>query len=234
MSVKGDRDWIDRGMTSLQEKSINKVARQTRNLKNEQYRIIDDHGNVVFQKQGEDGRVRLTRNDRMFNIEQGYVTIHNHPGQMGGAFSGNDLYDFAYGARAIVVSTHEGKYYLINKKHGTREQRNGWIGLKDALEKLPRYRDLGLLEKREVLNRIPRVARIRRELADIARKWEKAKDSGKPQAVLNKYYDSYNKKLAVLDKVKAHEDLKVQVNELNAFYRDNASKYGFAYQFIKW
>ena len=83
------------GVTPLQNKTINQIANKTRNLKKEQYRIVNENGEIVLEKKGQEHEVSATLGEKREYLP-GAVSIHNHPA--GGTFSYPDLRDFGTGA----------------------------------------------------------------------------------------------------------------------------------------
>ena len=220
-------------MTASQKRMVHQIARQTRKLKNEQYRVIDPEGHVIFERKGEAGRVSMTNFEKSDSLRgRDAISIHNHPGEYGGAFSAADLRDFGYGARAIVVVSNEGNYYLINKNFRKRNQYDGWMGLQEGLKSIS-YHERSILDLKRDVEKRPKVARLTNELNRISSQWVKARAAGKPQSVLDSLQKKYADKAETLKKVRATEELKMQVENLHRYYRENARKYGFSYVFIK-
>ena len=120
------------GVTSAQNKTVDQIVKRTRDLKNEQYRIIDENGEVVLERRGTRHEVTGTVGEKRQFMEGG-VGIHNHPD--GGTFSQDDLRDFGFGARQIVVASPEGTYKLTNTKYGQFDAKHGWHDMSEAMDR---------------------------------------------------------------------------------------------------
>ena len=218
------------GVTAAQRKTIDRLAKRTRDLKNEQYRIVNEAGEVVLEKKGTRHEVAHTVGESRQYLP-GAVSIHNHP--EGGTFSQPDLSDFGYGAREIVAAAPEGTYRLINVKYGTKQQYDGWVGLRDAMDAAGVTKDVSFTEIRKQAQAQPAVARQMRALQKTSARWDEARKAGKPQATLDRLvaqYDRQSKKYKALLK---DAERKVEVKPYHDFYRKYASKYGFKYEFTK-
>lgn len=146
--------------TEAQSKTLGKIIKKTANLKKEQYRIIDKDGNVLLEKKGDKSSVASTVGEHRENLP-GNISIHNHP--EGGTFSTADLSDFGYGAQEIVVASPEGTYSLVNTRMGQPDQFDGWIPLRDAIEKdIPEQSPFDNLKKaRENLKDSPEMKQMK-------------------------------------------------------------------------
>lgn len=218
------------GRTPKQDKELKKIAKRTANLKKEQYRIVDDQGNVVLMKKGNQDQVTLTVGEKRQYMD-GNISIHNHPD--GGTFSPVDIRDFGFGAKEITVSSPEGTYRLINKKVGTKDQYKGWQGLVDGAEKIPQQSFTKLRKQAEqnLAN-----SKAQKGLNEITNKWDSIRKSkGTDEA--NKYFNSVKDKFDDLtQKRKAEvqkETRRLEVKPFHDYYKANAKKHGFEYRFEK-
>ncbi len=215
------------GANEAQEKTVNKIAKQTANLKNEQRRIIDENGNVVAEAKGSAHDVALTVGV-MREFGKGAVDIHNHP--EGGTFSAPDMKSFGYGVKEIVVSTPEGVYRLIR----ATEKMPEWVKMRDALEAIPETSLVGLIKKsQENMSNSPSARAIQK----ISEKWAQIKDT-KGIAEANEYlannkerYDSFVAKHR--EEVK-QEQRRLEVEPYDKTLKQHAKEYGFIYRFEPW
>lgn len=220
------------GRTTAQDKAIMKLAKRTANLKKEQYRIIDANGNVLLEKKGDAHSVTATVGEKRQFLE-GNITLHNHPD--GGTFSPDDLREFGFGAKEIVVSSPEGVYRLINKKYGTKEAKNGWLPMQEQLlSSVTEQSGFELLQqaRKNVSN-----SKTTKSINAINNKWEKIyKTKGVDEA--KKYLSSVGSKLDSLQSKRKteinNEMRRLEVTPFHEFYKANAKQYGFDYKFEKW
>lgn len=217
--------------TAEQDKAIKRLAKRTANLKNEQYRIIDSDGNVVLEKKGSQHEVSATVGEKRQYLD-GNISLHNHPS--GGTFSGDDLNEFGFGAKEIVVSTPEGTYRLINKKYGTADQSSGWYDMRENLYKsVPEQSGLTLLKQARQNTSNTKTAK---EMDAISKKWDSIRKSkGNDEA--KKYLESTKDKYDSLSKKHKQEvdaeKRRLETQPFHDFYKANAKKYGFDYKFEK-
>ena len=98
-------------LTAAASSKCQEIEAKSVKRKTEQISVVDDDGNVTFQKSGGRGSVRFTTQD-MMNFS-GKTVTHNHPGEFGGTFSDADISVFAKsGARSIRAVGAEGTYSL--------------------------------------------------------------------------------------------------------------------------
>lgn len=217
-------------VTDAQNKTASRIARQTRDLKNEQYRIINEDGAVVLEKRGGRGEVASTAGEKREYLD-GALSIHNHPD--GGTFSDADLRDFGYGARAIVVSSPEGTYRLTNVRYGTPQAHSGWHDMQQAMDAAGVTRERGFRELRDEAQKDRTVAKHSAAMQKAAEAWTKAKDAGKPKETLDKITERYNAHREQYRTALKAAERQVAVKPYDDFYRKNAAKYGFKYEFVK-
>ena len=230
----GSTGAITERLTSqAQEKTLRKLIKQTANLKKEQYRIVDDDGNVIFKKQGKNDHVSMTVGEHR-QYGDGTVSIHNHPqddGALGGPFSENDLTDFGYGAKAIVVSAPEGEYRLTNLRFGKKDQTAGWIPLQNEIKKVDANHSTAKVLKES--NRIMAESAINKELKATSDRWVKRREAGASKEELDAisaHYDELSKKYkAELHRVRR----KLEIQPYHEVYKKYAKKYGFQYIYPK-
>lgn len=213
------------------EKTLNQIIKRTANLKKEQYRIIDENGNVVLQKQGVNDSVATTVGEKRQYLD-GATSIHNHPNdELGGTFSPNDLSDFGYGAKEIVVATPEGTYRLKNTKWGTKEQQSGWLPMRSELEKIADNQS-ALKDLQTARARLAN-SREAKRMKQVSDEWVTKKKAGASESALKPLMDEYSSLEAVYKKKLNLERRKVELEPYHEFYKKNAKKYGFAYSYPK-
>lgn len=215
-------------LTPEQEQALDRLIKRTANLKNEQYRIIDADGNVVVEKRGTAHEVGATVGEKRQYLD-GNVSLHNHPD--GGTFSPDDLSEFGYGAKEIVVATPEGTYRLVNNKYGTYDAKSGWYDMREEIRKIPdtTYSELNRQAKANLEN-----SKTEKQIKAISSKWADIRDKQGNDAA-KKYiqsvqglYDELTKKRSA--EIKA-EIRRLEVKPFDDFYKANAKKYGFDYSF---
>lgn len=218
------------GVTTAQNKTISRLANRTRNLKNEQYRVVNEDGEVVLEKKGGRHEVASTVGEKREHLP-GAVTIHNHP--EGGTFSDADLSDFGFGARQIVVASPEGTYRLTNVKYGTREQASGWLDMRNAMDAAGITQGIDFMELRRRAQQQPAVARQMKAMQRTSDQWVKARQAGKPQATLDRLAARYDRQITKYRSMLKDAERAVATKPYHDFYRKNASKYGFKYEFTR-
>lgn len=218
------------GVTAKQNATINRMANRTRNLKNEQYRIIDENGDVVLAKKGGQHAVAATVGEKRENLP-GAVSIHNHPD--GGTFSTDDLSEFGFGARAMVVASPEGDYRLTNVRYGTPQQAAGWLAMRNDMEAKGLNRERGSLELRNEAQQTPAIRAQMENMQRTSREWVDARAAGKPQSTLDKIMNRYTEQEQKYRSDLAKEMRRLEVKPYDDYYKANASKYGFKYEVNK-
>lgn len=94
------------------------VEAKTVKRKTEKMTVIDDDGNVVFEKSGGKGSVSFSRGQAM--AMEGKTITHNHPGEFGGTFSHADVNVFTkYGLKSIRAVAKEGTYSIEKTQKAT-------------------------------------------------------------------------------------------------------------------
>lgn len=164
----------------------------------------------------------------------GATTTHNHPqveGGLGGTFSPNDISDFGYDAKEIVVSSNEGTYRLKNLNYGKPNQTDTWLQMRDEMQ--------AVMDKHSTTNNIKQAneimksSKVGKEMSSISAQWVKRKNEGASQKELDKLNDKYDK-LAIQYKTERSKILRrLEVEPMNDYLRKNAKKYGFAYTYPK-
>lgn len=213
------------------EKTLNKIIKQTRDLKNEQYRIVDENGNILVVNRGDKHSVGSTVGEKRENLD-GATSIHNHPNDdWGGTFSDADVRDFGFGARAIVATGKEGTYVLTNKNYGKPNSHEGWRPMQDEMAKIQRQ-DRSYLEDRKAAEAKLKSSTEWKQMDRLSKMWVKKKDSGASKDELDsiankydKYSKSYKKKLDLTVR-------KMVTEPTHEWLKKNAKKYGFDYKFI--
>lgn len=214
-------------ITPQQEKALNKIANKTRNLKNEQYRIVDQEGNVLLSKQGKEHEVSATVGEKR-QFMDGNISIHNHPA--GGTFSSADFTDFGHGATEIWAAAPEGTYKLINTRVGKDDQFSGWTRMRDAYNRDIDH-DMSYLTLRDKANEAPHIKALRDEMSSVSKKWVEARDSGASQSVLDGYIKRFDELENQLRPAVKAEIRRLEVEPNHEWLKKNASKYGFKYVF---
>lgn len=218
------------GVTAAQNKTVDRLAKRTRDLKNEQYRIVNEDGEVVLERKGTRGEVSGTVGEKRQYMPGG-VGIHNHPD--GGTFSDADLKDFGFGARQIVVASPEGTYKLTNTKYGTKDQSKGWYDMQKAMDAAGVTRERSALAIRDEARQRPAVKKLSDAMNKTSAQWVEARQSGKPQATLDRLMGQFNRQQEKYKSALKAEERKIETKPYHDFYRKNASKYGFKYEFTK-
>ena len=227
----GNQIKADNVRTPEQNKTIERLVKRTARLKNEQYRIIDQNGNVLLEKQGTRGEVSHSVGESRDNLPAA-ISIHNHP--EGGTFSTADLKDFAYGAKEIVVSAPEGEYRLINAKwNNPKERYNGWFEMREdmiakGLDNENRSA-IGLLQQaRDNMANTPTVQKMQAMTA----RWDAMRKEQGTQAA-NEWFKAQNAEYERLRGVHAleveGERRRLETQPYHDYYMANAKKYGFIY-----
>ena len=216
------------GVTNAQTRMLAQIANKTRNLKNEQYRIIDENGNVVLLSKGKRHEVGVKVGDKRDNLP-GAVSIHNHPD--GGTFSDADLSEFGYGARAMAVASPEGTYILTNNKYGKKDQASGWLDMRNEMERQGITRERGFTEIRKEARNSPNLKRREAEMVRLSDQWVKKRESGAPTKELDSLSKKYEKKSEEYKQMLKDEERKIVTKPYHDFYKKNAKKYGFTYTF---
>lgn len=220
----------DAGVTVAQNKTIDRLVKRTRDLKNEQYRIVNEDGEVVLERKGTRGEVSGTVGEKRQYMPGG-VGIHNHPD--GGTFSDADLKDFGFGARQIVVASPEGTYKLTNTKYGTKDQSKGWYDMQKAMDAAGVTAERSPLAIRDEARNAPKVKKLSDAMNRTSDQWVKAKQAGKPQSVLDGFMSKFNKQQEAYKSALKAQERVVETKPYHDFYRKNANKYGFKYEFTK-
>lgn len=214
------------------ERTLNKIVKQTANLKKEQYRIIDAEGNVVFTKQGEKHAVATTVGEKREFVTKGSVTIHNHPA--GGTFSSEDFEDFGFGAREVVVAAPEGVYRLLNKNYGTKKQYDGWIGLREGARKIAdQEENRSSLYYRDKAGEMLKNSTQRKAMERLTNQYIKEKNAGASKEKLDSIYRKYEKASAEYTERRKKLERELEVAPYHEYYKKHAKDFGFAYSFTK-
>lgn len=227
--------YSDGIVTSAQQKTLRQIAKKTANLKNEQFRMIDENGNIVLEKRGKAHEVASTVGENR-QYGNGAVAIHNHPGgnaEYGGTFSDADLNEFGYGVRAIQVSTPEGTYTLVNKNWNNKKRYDGWVGLRDEHRKI-KQPDSELEVRKQVRERTKN-GRTQKAMDRISNNYMKIRQKKGVEAA-NEYALKTKKQYDTLAaKRKKEIDRGVRkaiVQPYHDMFKAKAAKYGFKYSFV--
>ena len=216
--------------TQAQDRTINQIIRRTRDLKNEQYRIVDEEGNIVLERKGARHEVVGTVGEKRQFMEGG-VGIHNHP--EGGTFSLPDLRDFGFSARQIVAASPEGTYKLTNLNYNNRMKRTaGWRDMQEAMEKAGVDADVSFTELQKQAREAPAVKKLGDQISAISDRWVQGHNSGASAEAQQKLMDEYNRLSDQYKKMLRDERRRLETAPYHEFYKKNARKYGFKYEFI--
>ena len=210
--------------SAAQEKTLRSIETRTRNLKKEQFRVVDREGNVVMQKQGDKNSVSYSVGEARDNFP-GNITIHNHPD--GGTFSSADLSDIGHGATEIRAASPEGTYILRNLSHGTKwtEGQKSWLDMRNDIDSASQQFKSHRQLKKEL--REP----YEKQVKPLADKWAKMRESGASQEDLTKIAQEYTQKWDALKPQLEQATRKAYVDQYHHWYNANAGKYGFEYIF---
>ena len=213
------------------EKTLSDIIRRTKNLKKEQYRVLDDDGNVIFTKKGDKGAVYMTVGEKREYLDNA-TTIHNHPNEegIGGTFSSQDMSDFGYGAREIVVAAPEGTYRLRNLNHGTPQQKETWVEMRQELEKIDaREQDKSFIQRRDEAQKTLRNSKEVKLMDKYSKQWNEMREKGASQEELKKVSDKYMKAQETYKKRYKKIMRQQETKPYHDWLKKNAKKYGFEY-----
>lgn len=212
--------------SEAQAKTLRGIENRTRNLKKEQFRVVDREGNIVMQKQGDKNSVSYSVGEARDNFS-GNITIHNHPD--GGTFSTADLSDIGYGATEIRAASPEGTYILRNMRHGARynaAKEKTWVDMREDLDAATE----GFKTHREIKKEIrkPFDAQVER----IAENWVSRKNAGASKEELDKIYSEYTAMAESFRPQIEAATRKAYVDQHHHWLKQNAGKYGLEYEFV--
>lgn len=210
--------------SSAQSKTLKSIESRTRNLKKEQFRVVDRDGNVVMQKQGDATSVTYSIGEAREHFS-GNITIHNHPD--GGTFSTADLSNFGHNCTEIRAAAPEGTYILRDMNHGTKwnDKTKTWYDMRQDLETAIN----DFKSNRQFRSEIRK--KYQAEVQPIAERWAKRKDAGAPQDELNAIMSEYNEKWDKLKPQIEKDARKAYTDQYDSWYKNNAGYYGFEYVF---
>jgi len=229
MGSTGKND-SQRIIPEAQQKTLNRIIQKTKNLKNEQYRIVDKDGNILLERKGDNSSVAGTVGEKR-EFMMNNIGIHNHPD--GGTFSSEDFKDFGWGATDIVVASPEGVYKLSADDIKGNNSHGRWLDMKEAYE-----RDLG-----KDVSSLALLQQARKNLSDtedtklmnnITKKWAEIKEKkGIEEAY--KYADAtkndYDNAAERHKKAVEKEARRIGVAPYHEWLIKNAKKYGYTYTF---
>ena len=210
--------------TEAQTNTLRGIETRTRNLKKEQFRVVDREGNVVMQKQGDRNSVSYSVGEARDHFP-GNITIHNHPD--GGTFSAADLSDIGYGATEIRAAAPEGTYSLRNLNYRTKwtPDQKSWMDMRNDIDEASQSFKTGRQLRSEL--REP----YEKQVKPLAEKWARRRDEGASQEELNKISAEYTAKWDALKPQLEQATRKAYVDQYHHWYKENAGKYGFEYSF---
>lgn len=212
--------------TEAQSKTLRGIESRTRNLKKEQFRVVDRDGNVVMQKQGDANSVTYKVGEARDNFP-GNITIHNHPS--GGTFSSADLSDIGYGATEIRAAAPEGTYILRNVNQ--RSQKS-WFDMREDIDNASIDFKEGFKLRSEVRSNLQ--PEYEKQVKPFIDKWKKAQESGASQEELRKLANdpAYLKADANFKAKVETETRKAYTDQYHSWYKSHAGEYGLEYEFI--
>ena len=209
------------------KKTMNGLMRKIKGLKKEQSFIIGQNGEILASAKGDKNSVGMKLGVKREH-QTGNIALHNHP--TGGTFSPDDLTDFGLGATEIHVCGPDGHYALINTKWDTKERYDGWIPMREALEKATDggY-DYGSLKKKA--ENSEEVKKLDGELSAIANEWMEKRKAGASTEELNEFYrkSDYDALAEKRKKALRDEIRRLETEPFDRFYREHAKEYGFEY-----
>lgn len=215
--------------TEAQAKTLKGIENRTRNLKKEQFRVVDRDGNVILTKQGDKNSVSYRVGEARENFP-GNITIHNHPS--GGTFSSDDLSGIGYGAKEIRAAAPEGTYILRNLNYGTKwvDGQKTWFEMRDDVDNAAAR----FLKPREIKKQIQQKhsERYQREVGSIAERWVKEKESGTSQDILDSIAKEYNAAAETFRQSIEREVRSAYVDQHHQWFKANSQNYGLEYEFI--
>lgn len=214
--------------TEAQIKTLKGIENKTRNLKKEQFRVVDRDGNVVMTKQGDKHSVSYSMGEAREHFP-GNITIHNHPD--GGSFSSADLSDIGHGATEIRAAAPEGTYILRNVNHGSKWANNqkSWFEMREDLDSAALDFKSGFSLKKEVRATF---AEEQKKVSSLADKFVKAMNSGASQDVLDGYRKEYDAAEKALRTKVESSTRKAYTDQYHNWYKQNAMNYGLEYEFV--
>lgn len=223
--------------TAAQAKTLKEIERKTRNLKNEQLRVVDRDGNVILHKKGDSGSVSCTLGEARETVP-GNIHIHNHPNKyIGGTFSPDDLSTLGHNPTEMRAVAKEGTYILreINPHRVLQLGDKSWVDMKQDVEKILSDTPSSPYKLKQAAKKSleddPTVKKINQKLDDNSNKMGKLMQQGKRDEALKilEESDALREQLRPIVEHKARE---LVVQPLHEFYKTNAYKYGYEYEFI--
>lgn len=105
--------------------------------------------------------------------------------------------------------------------------------MRNAMDAAGVTRERSALAIRDEVRKTPAVARQSAAMQRTSERWAKARQEGKPQATLDRLMGQFNRQQEKYKSMLKDAERKVETQPYHDFYRKNASKYGFKYEFIK-
>lgn len=218
--------------TAAQEKALAGIENRTRNLKKEQFRVVDREGNVIMQVQGDKDSVTYKLGEARDKIP-GNITIHNHPD--GGTFSTADLSDLgvAGGATEIRAAAPEGTYVLrhVDYKSWGRGEKKTWLDMKEDMQRA----ELDFKSEYEVKRKVKAQLQpeYERQTKPYIDRYMEAQRNGASNETLKKLANDPGY-LKINEEYKASiksEVRKTWVKQYDDWYKSHAHEYGLEYDF---
>lgn len=214
--------------SEAQAKALKGIENRTRNLKKEQFRVVDRDGNVIMQKQGDAHSVSFSAGEARESFP-GNITIHNHPS--GGTFSTADFSCLGYGATEIRAAAPEGTYILRNLQHGTKwvDGQKSWVDMRDDLNAASTEFKSGFALKKEVRATF---SKEQEQISSLADKWVKGRESGLSQDILDGYQKDYETASSALRTQVQAATRKAYTDQYHNWIKQNSMNYGMEYEFV--
>lgn len=216
--------------TAAQAKTLKSIESRTRNLKKEQFRVVDREGNVVMERKGDAHSVAYSIGDARDNFP-GNITIHNHPS--GGTFSTADLSDIGYGATEIRAAAPEGTYVLRNTRYGQKYDgatTKTWYDMRNDLESASTEFKSGIALKKQVRSQF---SKENAEIDELARKGvEVMRSKGSDSPEFKAIHSEYTQKSDALRGQIETATRTAYTDQYHNWYKSHAMEYGLEYEFI--
>lgn len=218
-----------RALPVAQEKTLRGIITRTKNLKNEQSRIVDKDGNIILTKQGGKREVAYTVGEKRENM-QGNIAIHNHPD--GGTFSSADFSDFGYGATDIIAVSPEGVYRLSAKDISGNGAHGDWVKMRDAYEAELDH-DMSFTKLQKQAQQAPHLKKLNAQIEKISKQWVDGRKNGLSQDKLDNLMSQYDKLSKQYKDALQKERRRLEVEPSHNWLKKNAKKYGYTYTFTE-
>ena len=218
-----------RALPDAQQRTLNRIISRTKNLKNEQYRIVDTDGNILLERKGDEHSVGGTVGEKR-EFMMGNVGIHNHPN--GGTFSHEDFKDFGFGATDIIAVGPEGVYRLSAIDYKGNHAHGNWVGMRDAYE-AELVHDMSFIALQKQARQAPHIKKLNAQIEEISKQWLNGRKNGASQSKLDSLMAQYNELSAQYKDALKKESRRLEVEPSHEWLKKNAKKYGYNYTFTE-